>query len=428
MGFLDRALSVIAGVPVDAPEGVRADEVKAIEPGDPAFYNMLMGFNRGSKAGANVTVDTALQVAAVLACCRVIAEGLAQVPCKLLQIDPATGVRRVAREHPLFRLLHRKPNDFQTSFEFREQLGFHTALCGNAYVVIIRDSRGRPAELLPFAPNYVSVQRFSNWRMEYRFTAPEGGGQFVLGPRDVWHLRGASWSGGIGMDTLALARNAVGLAIGAEEYGSELFANGARPQGILTTDNEVGPEKLAAIRDAWQEANAGSGQRFKTVAMTNGLKWQPISTTAAESQFIELRRFMIEEIARMFRVNPVMIMQQTNNMAYASVEQLFLAHVTHTLGPWFERFEQSAECALLSDAELDEGYQVELVPHGLTRGTAKDTADTLAVLRQNGAITGNEMREGMDLARADDEALETFEPAAHLFGNRAAPAPATVEE
>ena len=121
---------------------------------------------------------------------------------------------------------------------------------------------------------------------------------------------------------------------------------------------------------------------------------------------------------------PIMVGHQDGTASYASVEQMFLAHRTHTLGPWFERFEQSAECALLSDAERDE-YEIELVEHGLTRGTAKERAETLAILRQNGAITGNDMREAMDMARVADPVLDEFTPAANLFGPRE---PAAVEE
>jgi HK97 family phage portal protein len=441
MGLFDRALSFVAGVPsgpvvagaLPMPASPQPAEVKAYNPGDPGFMSLLLGWNRGSKSGVEVTVTTALQVSAVLACVRVIAEGLAQVPCKVVQID-AEKRRREARDHPLWALLYRMPNALQTSFEFREQIALHLALCGNAYVLIIRDSRGRPQELLPFEPGMVTVRRNTNFTLSYTLRGLDGR-EIMVPAADVWHLRGLSWNGSVGLDTLTLVRNAVGLGVAAEEYGSEMFANGARPQGILTTDSDVGPEKLLALRAAWQEANTGSGQRFQTVAMTNGLKWQAISQSAHDTQMIEARRFQIEEIARGFRVNPVMIMQQMNNMAYASVEQLFLAHVTHTLGPWFERFEQSAECSLFTAAERAAGYEIELMPHSLLRGTAKDTADTLAVMRQNGAITGNEMREGMDMARGTDPALDTFEPAAHLFGNRAAeaepaaaPAPARDEE
>jgi HK97 family phage portal protein len=391
-------------------------EEKALAPYDMGFSAMLMGWNRGSKSNVPVTVDTALQVSAVLACVRVIAEGLAQVPCKLVQYD-IEGHRREAREHPLWRLLYRQPNSWQSSFEFRETVGFHLALCGNAFVYVVRDRRGRPEELLPFAPQQVSVEHADDFSVRYRLVTPRGR-MMMLPAEDVWHLKGASWSSFVGLDVLAMARNAVGLSISAEEYASELFANGARPQGILTTDADVSPERLAAIKAAWQEANSGTGNRFKTVAMTNGLKWQAISGGAQDTQMIEARRFQIEEIARAFRVNPVMIMHQMNNMAYASVEQLLLAHDVHTLGPWFERFEQSAEVSLLTRAEIDAGYQVELVDRALNRSTAKENAQTLAILKQNGVITGNEMREAVGLARVDEATLESFEPAAYLYGQQ----------
>lgn len=388
--------------------------------GQPGFFELLLG-RTASKSGQAVSIQTALESTAWLCGTRVIAEGLAQVSCKVIQ-ETENGSRRVATEHPLYRLLHRRPNGWQTSFEFREQIAIHLVLCGNAYVVVTRDSRGTPLELLPYAPGSVTVTQHNDMTLSYRVTLA-GGSQVVIPAKNMWHLRGPSWNGWMGLDAVYLARNALGLSLASEEFGSELFANGARPSGILTTESGVtlSPEQQENIRSSWAAAHVGSGQRMKT-ALLNGVKWQPLSSTANEAQFIDLRKFQITEVARALRVNPIMLMHQDGTAAYASVEQMFLAHATHTLGPWFERFEQSAEVNLLTEREYREGYCIELYDGDLVRGTAKERAETFAILRQNGIISQNEWRDEEDYSRVENPAFDVPASSANLYGQAPAPA------
>lgn len=373
-----------------------------------------VGSGSSSKSGQAVTVNTALQVTTVLACARVKAEGLAQVPCRLFK-RTSDGGRVEATDHPLHRILYRRPNDWQTAFEFREQIGFHLALCGNAYIFKVMDGAGKLLELLPYEPGSVTVVRDGDFALNYKLRSSDGR-QFDVPASSIWHIRGASWNGYEGMETISLARNAIGLALASEEFGSELFGNGARPSGILSTDQALSPEVANAIKASWTEANTGSGNRLKTALMQGGLKWQSIAQTANEAQFTESRKHQVVEICRAMRVLPIMAMHQDGTAAYASVEQMFLAHLTHTLGPDFERFEQSAEVNLLSEADQKAGYYVELVESGLMRGTAKDRAETMAIVKQNGAATGNEFRDAMDLPRGTDPDLNEYTPAVNLYG------------
>lgn len=390
--------------------------------GTVGFYDMLLG-RATSKSGQTVSTKTAMESTAWLCGARVIAEGLAQVPCKVIQETP-DGSRRVANDHPLYRLLYRKPNGWQTSFEFREQIALHLVLCGNAFVVITRDSAGNILELLPYEPGGVQVTRNNDMTLSYRVTLVSGN-SISVPDANMWHLRGPSWNGYLGLDAVHLARNALGLSLAAEEFGSELFANGARPSGILTTEAgaTLTADQMNAIGESWKAANVGTGQRMKT-AVLNGVKWQPLSSTADEAQFIELRKFQVVEVARALRINPIMLMHQDGTAAYASVEQMFLAHATHTLGPWFERFEQSAESNLLTEKEWAQGYRVELIDAGLVRGTAKERAETYAILRQNGIISVNEWRDADDFTRLTGAQYDTPAPSANLYGQPIAPAPA----
>lgn len=383
--------------------------------GTAGFYDMLMG-RSASKAGQVVSTKTAMESTAYLCGARVIAEGLAQVPCKVIQ-ETANGRRRTATEHPLYRLLYRKPNGWQTSFEFREQIALHLVLCGNAFVVITRDAQGNILELLPYEPGGVQVTRHNDMTLSYRVTLVSGA-SIAVPDYNMWHIRGPSWNGYLGLDAVHLARNALGLALAAEEFGSELFANGARPSGILTTDtaSPLTPAQMESIGESWKAANVGTGQRMKT-AVLNGVKWQPLSSTADEAQFIELRKFQIVEVARALRINPIMLMHQDGTAAYASVEQMFLAHATHTLGPWFERFEQSAETNLLTAREWDQGYRVELYDGDLVRGTAKERAETNAIKAQNGVLSRNEWRDDDDMTRIDDAAFDVPVQSTNLYGS-----------
>lgn len=374
-----------------------------------------------SKAGQAVNVKTALQLTTVLGCVRVIAEGVAQVPWKLYQRREGGG-RREAAEHPLYYMLKRRPNEWQTSFEFREQIVMHLVLAGNAFVFVNRRANGEVLELLPYEPGSVTVTRRTDMTLSYGLTLLDG--QRVAVPNEnMWHLRGPSWNGFAGLEVVHLARNAIGLALATEEFGSSLFANGARPGGLLSTDATLSPEKALEIKAAWQAAQSGSSNSMKTALLSGGFKYQALAQTADEAQFNETRKRAVNDICAAFRVNPIMVMQMEGTATYASVEQMFLAHLTHTLMPWFERIEQSAEINLLSPREQRDGYYTKLEAKGLMRGTAKDRAEYLQIMRQNGVITGNEWRESEDMDRSDDPVMNEYQPAANLYG----PAPAPVE-
>lgn len=374
-----------------------------------------------SKAGQAVTLRTAMEVTTVFACARVIAEGIAQVQLKLYQRD-ADGRRREARDHPLWDKFNYRPNAFQTPFEFREQIGLHLALCNNAYVYITRNTRGEVLELLAFEPGNVTVTRNQDWTLTYRITNLNGE-RIPVNPGDLWHIRGPSWNGYAGLDAVHLARNAIGLSLATEEFASSLFANGARPGGILSTEQSLPPEAQEQIKAAWAASQSGAGNALRTALLTGGLKYQMLSQTSDEAQFIETRKSVIPDICRAFRVLPIMVMHDENQAGYASVEQRFIAHLTHTLAPWYERLEDSMNANLLTEREHREGYYFGHVTSSLMRGTAKERAEYYAIMRQNGIITANEWRDAEDMDRIADAAADSLTPAAHLYGQATPPAP-----
>lgn len=399
--------------------GLEEPEVKAASY---TFDDLLRDYygQTNSKAGQSVTLQTALETSAVFGCARVIAEGISQVPWKLYRRDDAKG-RVEAREHPLFRVLHRRPNDWQTSFEFRETIALHLVLTGNAFVYINRGRGGEILELLPYDPGCVTVKRHSDTSLTYQIKLADGR-SVELSQGSVWHIRGSSWNSWEGLNAVHIARNAIGLSLATEEFGSSLFANGARPGGLLTTDQGIDEDRVKLIRSAWQESQGSSGNAMKTAILHSGLKYMPLSYNADEAQYNETQKAALNRICAFFRVNPIMVMQTEGTAAYASVEQMFLAHLTHTLMPWFERIEQSADVSLLSKKEQAGGYYTKLEAKGLMRGTAKERAEYNQIMLQNGVVSRNEVRASEDMDLVEDPEFSKPTPAANLYGPETPPA------
>ena len=364
------------------------------------------------ECGTGYGTISAFQISAVFACARVLAQGLAQVPC-LLQRSSAAGGHEAARDHPLYDLLARKPNSWMTALELREWIGFHLAMNGNAFLFVARDREGRAIELIPLPEGSVTIQTPAFGEVVYRLNVNE---QPVYTNRNIWHIKGSSWNAIDGMSIQSVAARAIGLASDLENFGSQLFKNGSRPAGLLTTDKELSAEQRTMLQTAWNAEQAGISNAHRTAVLGNGLSFQTMQTNANEAQFIETRRYQIEEICRIMGVDPVMIGQSVGSASYASVEQKFLAHYTYTLAPLYERFTQSAEVSLLTDAEQKAGYRVYMDARSITLGTANDRATYYGAMRQNGLMTINECREHAGLDRSTDPLADRLTPSANLFG------------
>lgn len=332
-----------------------------------------LGGWRPTKSGASVTHKSALGVAVVLACARVVAEGVAQVPFKLYRQQ---GDQKLpATDHPLYRVLSLKPNAWMTSFELRETLALHTVLTGNG-VAFVNRLRGEVRELIPIEPSNVSIKQQDDYGLVYTVTGPSGAQQDF--PQEaIWHWRGPSWNTYLGMDIVRLAREAIGLAIAAEETQARIQKNGGSLTGLYSVDGMLTDEQYLSLRKFLDsEFTSETAQRVKL--LDRGAKFTPISMTGVDAQLIETRRHQIEEVCRAMRVSPIMVGLSDKATTYASAEQMFLAHVVHTLSPWYERIEQSAECQLLTARELDEGYFVKHTVAGLMRGSHKDRGEFYA--------------------------------------------------
>lgn len=354
-----------------------------------------LSLSQQSAAGRPVTTESAIRQSAVFACCTVLAQGVAQVPCVLIKKE---GDRRnEARDHPLWRLLHGEPNGVQTSYEFREQIVWNLALLGNAYVLKTRSLDGRQLlELLPLPAHQVECRVTRDLQRSYIWRTGDGNA-LEINAADIWHLRGPALSGFVGMAAVREAREAIGLSDAMERHAGAVFSRGTRLSGVLSGGTGVKPAEIEALRQQWAELYSGVDNAAKTAILPGPWQWSPTDMSAVDAQLIEQRRFEIEEICRYFRVSPVMVMSNAMTQAYASIEQLFLAHVVHTLMPWYERFQQSAAMNLLTEAEKRDGYSIKLKEQGLLRGALRDQAEYWQRLAGIGVLSPNEIREMNDL-------------------------------
>lgn len=364
-------------------------------------YTFYMG---GSTSGKAVTERSAMQMTAVYSCVRILAEAIAGLPLHVYRYN-SNGGKEKAIDHSLYLILHDEPNPEMSSFVFRETLMTHLLLWGNAYAQIIRNSKGEVMALYPLMPNKMSVDRDENGQLYYQYlrSIDEVGGKsetVILKPTDVLHIPGLGFDGLVGYSPIAMAKNAIGLAIATEEYGAKFFANGAAPSGVLEHPGTIkDPQR---VREAWQSQFGGSQNSGKIAVLEEGMKYTPISISPEQAQFLETRKFQINEIARIFRVPPHMV-GDLEKSSFSNIEQQSLEFVKYTLDPWVIRWEQSIMRTLLTPEEK-KSYFVKFNLEGLLRGDYQSRMNGYATARQNGWMSANDIRELENLDRIPAEA------------------------
>ena len=356
----------------------------------PSFYFGASG------AGKPVTVSSAIQMSTVYACVRVIAETIASLPLHVYEVTGKGNMK--ATEHPLYRVLHDEPNMEMTSFILRETMLSHLLLWGNSYCQIIRSGRTQIIGLYPLLPDHMEVDRDSKGKLTYTYTTTDGH-RVLLPPEDVLHIPGLGFDGVMGYSPIALERNAIGLGLAAEEYGGKFFANGARPSGVLTHPNTVKDPKR--LRESWNGAYGGSANANKVCILEEGVTYTPISIPNSEAQFLETRKFQVEEICRIFRVPPHLVCN-LDRATFSNIEHSSIDFAVHTIRPWLVRIEQAINRALFSDKEKGRFY-VQFNIDGLMRGDYKSRMEGYSIARQNGWMSSNDIRELENLNPLSDE-------------------------
>lgn len=360
------------------------------------FYSYVKYFFGRSTSGNNVTPYNAMQLTAVYACVRIIAETVAGLPLHVYR-KTENGKERVY-DHPLSFLLHDEPNPEMTSFSFRETVMHHILTVGNAYAQIIRNGAGDVVALYPLLPNKMRVSRSeTDGRIYYHYQS-DTEGEVSLSSDEVLHIPGLGFDGIMGYSPIAMCKNAIGLGMASEDFGSKFFEGGATPSGILKHPGHLKePEKL---RDEWNRTYGSGGARGVAV-LEEGLDYQQISISPNEAQFLETRKFQVTEICRIFRVPPHMV-ADLDKSSFSNIEQQSLDFVQNTIAPWLTRLEQSMMRQLLKPGEKGTYYLKHNI-NGLLRGDFGTRMTGYATARQNGWMSVNDIREMEDMNKIPAE-------------------------
>ena len=364
-------------------------------PKNSSWFSPPSFFFGTSSSGKAVNEKIALQTTAVYACVRILAETIASLPFHTYRYT--LNGKEKAIEHPIYYLLHSEPNPEMTSFVFRETLMSHLLLWGNAYAQIIRDGRGRVLGLYPLLPNRMSVNRNNQGELVYQYE--KDGQTYFFRSYEVIHIQGLGFDGPIGYSPIAMAKYAIGMAIATEEYGAKFFANGANPGGVLEHPGVV--KDPARIRESWNAVYQGSSNAHRVAVLEEGMKFQSIGIPPEQAQFLETRKFQLNEIARIFRIPPHMI-GDLEKSSFSNIEQQSLEFVMYTLDPWVVRWEQAIQRALFTENEKRQ-YFVKFNVDGLLRGDYQSRMNGYAVGRQNGWLSANDIRELENLNRIPED-------------------------
>lgn len=353
-------------------------------------FSLLFG---RTTSGKTVNERTALQTTAVYACVRILSETIASLPLHVYRYTE--GEKTKDTEHALYTLLHDEPNPDMTSFVFRETLMSHLLIWGNAYSQILRDRSGQVIGLYPLLPDQMSVHRSEKGKLFYVYNRYEEDnpnfqekGSIVLSQEEVLHIPGLGFDGLIGYSPIALAKNAVGMTLACEEYGASFFGNGANPGGVLEHPGIL--KDPAKVRDSWNAVYQGTRNAHKVAVLEEGMSYKQIGIPPEEAQFLETRKFQINEIARLFRIPPHMV-GDLEKSSFSNIEQQSLEFVKYTLDPWVVRFEQALKKSLLLPEEKKNHF-IKFNVDGLLRGDYQSRMNGYAIGRQNGWLSTNDIR------------------------------------
>lgn len=361
-----------------------------------AFWREV-GLISQSNSGEHITHQRALQISTALRCGVVISDGVSTIPCKLLRKDPATGRRSAVSgdDHPLAEVLSYEANPWMDPLQMLETTALHAIFAGDG-VAFLNRVRGKVREIIPLKPDCVRIQQNPDYSVDYFVSGLDG--REVKFPREsIWHVRGPSWNGLHGLDPTNLVREALGLSLATERAHAQRFRHGINTTGLYSVEGTLDATGYDRLK-AHIEANAaGATHSGKPLIMDKAAKYTPITMTGVDAEHIATREFQIQEICRGYGVMPIMVGFSDKTATYASAEQMFIAHVVHTLRPWHRRFERSMGRQLLTREEHRQGYYFKFFETELLRGAAKDRAEYYNKMFQVAGLGPNDIRELEDM-------------------------------
>jgi HK97 family phage portal protein len=355
----------------------------------PEWFWRTPGVGQPTGSGVTVTDQTALRVTAVLSCVKVLSESISTLPLMVFERQE-NGDKRPAAGHPLTSVLHTLANGESTAQSVRETLCAHVLLRGNAYARVVRDGGGDVREIWPIAPGCIQPQRPRPGGPLVFHVSETGVPPETLRTDQVWRIPGLSWGGATGLSPIGIARESVGLALALEQNTASALKNGARIAGIVSHPNVMDDPEYLRFKGSWDEAYAGVTNAGKTVILEQGAKFEKVGMTFEDLQFLELKKFQVAEIARLFRV-PLHMLYDTQAQPRANMEQASLEFVIFTLRPWLVRFEQTITRDLLAPSERAR-YFAEHNVAGLLRGDFAARMAGYAQGRQWGWWSVNDVR------------------------------------
>ncbi|WP_246205793.1 phage portal protein [Microvirga arsenatis] len=337
--------------------------------------------------------SAAIGLSATWACVQLIAGTIASLPLMVYRTD-ANGIRRVARDHPLYFVLHDSPNYDQTAVDFWEFMAAAIELQGNAYALIERRSDGALNALHPIRPDLVRVRRLDNGGLEYEWT--EDGRRVVKSGEQVLHIRGAMGDALSGVSTLSACRSVFEDAIAAETAAGAMFQNGVNPSGILSTSDTVAltKEQREQLEKLLQEKYVGALRNGRPMLLDNGMKWTQLSINPQDAQMLESRKFSGEQICRLFGVPPAMVGFGDKSSNWGTGKEVdVLGFQKFTLRKRLKRIEQALLKQLVPLAERRiQGITIEFNFEGLLRGDTESRYNAYERAIRMGIATRNECR------------------------------------
>lgn len=359
-------------------------------------------FGGKTVAGVRVNDKTAMTLTAVYGCIKILSETVGALPLIVYRRREDGGKER-APEHWLSKLLA-APNDEQTSFEFWESMEANVSGRGNSFAEIIWNNRSEVEQLIPINPSLVKTERLQNGMIRYTVIDPRNGGKQRVIPEDnMFHLRGLSLDGLVGISPIAAAARSLGISIATEEFGAAYYGNNGKVGTVYESPDKFSPEAHARLRDSLNENHGGPAKAHKPIILEEGLKLSQEAITPNEAQFLETRKFGVIEIARLFKMPPHML-ADLERASFNNMEQMAIEFVTYTLTPWLVRIEEKITRKLLLD---DTEFFAEFLTAGLLRGDIKTRFQSYAKAIQFGWMTRNEVRT-LENLNTDDEDLDKF--------------------
>lgn len=335
-----------------------------------------------------VTPESALRMAAVFACVRIISETVASLP--LIVYERLERGKRRAQDYYLYELLHDRPNSRMTAFEYREAIQSHLVLWGNAYSRIVYDSQGRIEEIWPLLPGGMLQTQIRNGVRYYQYQDPKGTITWYS-EAEIWHLHGLGNDGERGYSVISLFRKAVGLGLSAEEFGKKFFDNDARPGIVVEHPMKLSDTAYKHIEESWNEEHQGASKSHKMKILEEGMKLHEVGIPPEDAQFLQTRKFQVIEICRIFRVQPHKVFD-LDRATFSNIEQQSIDFVVDSIRPWLVRWEQSISQNLMLPDERKRYYAEHLVD-GMLRGDIQSRYGAYAIGRQNGWLSANDIRE-----------------------------------